>query len=186
MHGLIVNQLRQFIVDAHGRDMWTSVNEQAHLSLSDRPRIDRVYDDANVLAAIRATAELTSTPPQELLAAFGEFLAPTLLRVYSPMLNSGWRTLDVVEHTEEHIHTAIRLRDRSAAPPYLRSARLSADSVVVHYTSPRQLCAVAEGIVRGIAAYFGESVTITQERCMLRGDTECMILVQAEASGASA
>lgn len=177
MHGLIVNQLRQFLVEAHGRETWAQINESAHVALGDRPSIDRVYDDADVIALVVAAATLTHTEPQKLLEAFGAFLAPTLLRVYAPLIDSRWRTLDIVEHTEEHIHTAVRLRDPTAGPPYLTAKRTAPDRVVVHYTSPRRLCGVAEGIVRGIATHFAETVAVRQRRCMLRGDTECELVV---------
>jgi predicted hydrocarbon binding protein len=39
------------------------------------------------------------------------------------------------------------------------------------------LCAVARGIVRGVAKHFGESVSITDRACMHRGDAECVIVV---------
>ncbi len=184
MHGLIVNQLRHFVVETHGREAWARINESAHVTLGDRPPIDRVYDDADVIAVVVTAATLTHTEPQALLEAFGAFLAPTLLRVYAPLIDSRWRTLDVVEHTEEHIHTAVRLRDPTAGPPYLTAKRTAPDRVVVHYTSPRRLCGVAEGIVRGIATHFGEQVTVRQSRCMLRGDAECEIVVSAAAQTA--
>ncbi len=179
MHGLIVNQLRQFVVDGHGRDAWANVIRTAGVSLAERPPIDRIYADDDVLAVVAAASSLTNTPAQDLLEAFGKFLAPTLLRVYAPLLDSGWRTLDVVEHTEEHIHTAVRLRDPTAGPPYLTARRVAPDEVIVHYTSPRRLCAVAVGIVHGIATEFGESVTVTQTRCMLDGDRACELVVRS-------
>lgn len=179
MHGLIVNQLRQFVVDGHGRDAWANVLGIAGVSVAERPPIDRIYPDADVFAIIAAASSLTNTPAQELLEAFGNFLAPTLLRVYAPLLNREWRTLDVVEHTEEHIHTAVRLRDPTAGPPYLTARRLAPDQVIVNYTSPRRLCAVAMGIVHGIATQFAEAVSVTQARCMLEGDLACEIVVRS-------
>jgi len=48
---------------------------------------------------------------------------------------------------------------------------------VVTYTSERKMCKVAEGIAKGLARHFGESIAIDQTTCMLRGD-ECSIRVR--------
>jgi predicted hydrocarbon binding protein len=48
----------------------------------------------------------------------------------------------------------------------------------MRYGSPRRLCAFAEGLVEGAAAQFGQTVTIDQPRCMLRGDELCTIEIR--------
>ena len=112
-----------------------------------------------------------------LLEDFGAFLAGGLLRVYQPLVAREWRTLDVIEHVEAQVHTAVRLRDPNAGPPYLTAKRRSPTEVEVLYTSPRRLCALAEGIVRGLATHYGEAVSMDQPECMLRGDARCLIQV---------
>jgi predicted hydrocarbon binding protein len=49
--------------------------------------------------------------------------------------------------------------------------------VVVTYRSRRALCPLAKGIIRGAAAHYQVDVTLSEERCMLRGDPECVIAV---------
>jgi predicted hydrocarbon binding protein len=51
--------------------------------------------------------------------------------------------------------------------------------VLITYDSPRKLCAVARGIVRGVASHFGERIAIEGRRCMHRGDPHCLIAVRA-------
>ena len=40
----------------------------------------------------------------------------------------------------------------------------------ITYTSPRQLCALIDGLVTGVARHYGETIEIEQPLCMLRGD----------------
>jgi len=49
--------------------------------------------------------------------------------------------------------------------------------VVITYTSPRKMCAVAKGIIRGVAAHYQEQVTVDEPQCMLRGDAACVLHV---------
>ncbi|MEP6991056.1 MAG: heme NO-binding domain-containing protein [bacterium] len=178
MHGIIVNQLRQFVVSNHGREVWNRLRADAGVEMADVPAIERAYDDADVMALVQAAAAASGGDVQALLEQFGEFLAPALLRIYAPVLRPEWRTLDVIEHTEERIHRVVRRQDPEAAPPYLTATRASPDAVVVDYVSPRRLCSVARGIMHGLASHFGERLDIQQPTCMLRGDPACLLVAR--------
>lgn len=179
MHGLIANQLRTFVVTNQSRDAWSAAVRTAGSRLSEDPiRLSALPADEDVIAVVVALAAASGVTVDALLEDFGAFLAGGLLRVYAPLVPSEWRTLDVVEHAEEHIHTAVRLRDPTAGPPYLTATRVTPLEVHVVYTSPRRLCQLAEGIVRGLSMHFGEAVTVHQPECMLRGDPQCRIEIR--------
>lgn len=179
MHGLIVNQLRSYTLARYGRPAWANAVRDAGVSMpAGPPPFDTPYPDAVVVSLVVAMAQRAGREVAEVVEEFGAFLAPALLRVYEPLIRPQWRTLDVVENVEEHVHTAVRMRDSTAGPPYLRARRRSATEVEVIYTSPRRLCALAEGIVRGLGEHFAEPIAISQPECMLRGDAQCVILVE--------
>ena len=179
MHGLIANQLRSYAVTQYGRDAWTNAIRSSGAVLPESPPpLDVTVPDEDVVAVMVALAAAADVSMPVLLEDFGAFLAPGLLRIYEPLVKPHWRALDVIEHVEEEIHTAVRLRDRDADPPYLAARRRTSTSVEVVYTSPRHLCAIAEGIVRGLAEHFNERVTVSQPECMLRGDGRCLLAIE--------
>ena len=47
------------------------------------------------------------------------------------------------------------------------------DVLVMGYTSRRQLCEFAQGLIEGAAAHYREVATIDQPHCMQRGDARC-------------
>ena len=51
------------------------------------------------------------------------------------------------------------------------------------YSSPRRLCAFAEGLIEGSAAHFGETVRVTQPRCARRGDPTCVLVCEQSPGG---
>jgi hypothetical protein len=112
---------------------------------------------------------------QALLEDFGEFIVPDLVSIYRSMIRPEWRTLDLIDNVENTIHRAVRLRDKSAAPPTLVVSRTSPTEVVVVYSSPRRLCGVAKGIARGVAKHYGERISVTESSCMLRNDSCCRL-----------
>src|SRR5262249_34163774 len=88
-----------------------------------------------------------------------------------------WKTLDLLENTEKLIHTAVRVGNPGARPPVLSCVRSTLDELQIVYSSERQLCRVAKGIVKGVARHYGETVHITDDACMLRGDPFCALQV---------
>ncbi len=176
MHGIIHLELEKFVADTFGRPAWSALVEKT--KLTDRLYTPmQAYPDDDIVRLVGAAVEMTGKSATEILEAFGEHLVPTYLSVYGALLNPDWRTLDVIEHTEETIHRVVRMRQPGAAPPRLHVERKSPDEVVVTYDSPRRLCAVARGITRGIAKKFGERVSISDRACMHAGDPKCIIAI---------
>jgi predicted hydrocarbon binding protein len=176
MHGIIFAELKKYVQARHGDDTWKALLQRAGLKNSVYLPI-RDYPDAEVVAIVGAASEATGAPAGEILEDFGGFIAPDLLAMYRSLVKPEWRTLEFLENTEETIHRVVRIKDPTARPPELRCERVSASEVVVRYTSARRLCAVARGIVQGVADHYGERVEILEPSCMLRGDAECRIHV---------
>ena len=179
MHGLIVNQLRQYVVTKYDRETWEKLRLGTGVAIAEGPvPINAIYPDADVVAIVGAASEAAGISAATLLEDFGAFIAPALLRVYEPLIPKAWGTLDILEHTEETIHTVVRRQDGGIAlPPYLKVERASPALAIVEYTSPRRLCDVARGIVRGISEELRERVEIEQPECMMRGDSRCLLRV---------
>lgn len=173
MAGVLLGQLTAFLQNTLGPEAWDRIAHQ----LGARPAVHGDHAEMSVLVA--AAAETTGTPADELLARFGEFIVPDLLRVFGVFVKRDWTALDLLENTETVIHRAVRLHDSSARPPHLRITRPSQTQVVIHYASPRRLCAMAKGILRGIGTHYGKSFDVVETSCMHTGATTCTLVVTA-------
>jgi len=177
VHGLIFFYLHKFAerVSA-GSPTGTSsssIGGQKHLPSG-------VYPDADAAAMLGDLAAAAGRPLPELVTDFGEFLAPHLVKVAGAFVDPDWKTLDVVEHTEALIHRMVRSTNPGAAPPVLEVFRSAPDEIQVVYSSRRRLCALATGIIRGLATHFEERIEIEEPSCMLRGDPFCSFVVHRE------
>jgi hypothetical protein len=186
MHGVIFLELRKFVGARLGDHAWDGLLQQAGLGGQVYLAV-KEYPDSDALKLVETACAITGKPASALLEDFGAFSVPDLLQFYGSQLDPAWKTLDVIENTEETIHKVVRRRNPGARPPKLRCERLSPREVVLHYTSSRRMCSLARGICRGLGAHFGEQVEIEEPTCMLTGAPECRISVrlsQAERSGA--
>ena len=185
MHGLIHLELQKFVEGRFGAAAWATLVRRARLDSEIYTPL-RSYPDEQMLALVGEAVTMTNLSATQLLEAFGEFLVPTYLSLYGNLLKPEWRTLELLEHTEETIHRVVRLRHEGAAPPRLKTERTGPDEVVMTYDSPRKLCAVARGIARGSAKKFKELITIDDRKCMHRGDPACVIVFRKEITSSAA
>ena len=176
MHGVIFAELKKFADAKIGAEAWPELLSAAGLASMSYDS-NGSYPDEHVRRIVAAASERTSIPSELILESYGEFIAPDLLAMVSFLIRPEWKTLDVLERAERQIHTVIRAQHPQARPPYLRTHRTSAHEVVIFYDSPRKLCSVAKGIIKGLAHHFGEAVAIVEERCMLTGSPDCTLLV---------
>jgi hypothetical protein len=174
MHGIIHLELQKFVTERYGERAWQTLSQKAELGDEIFTPL-RAYPDELMFRLVRAAVDLTLTPAEQILEAFGEHLVSGYLALYGNLLKPEWRTIDVIEHTEETIHRVVRMRQPGAEPPLLKAQRTAHDEVVLFYDSHRRLCAVARGIGRGIANHFGETIAINERKCVHRGDPGCVI-----------
>jgi hypothetical protein len=177
MHGLIFAELKRFVDEGHGPGVWDALLRESGIG----PKIYltiQPYPDEEMARLATTAARLTRTPLADILEGFGEFLVPMYFKLYGHLLKPEWRTIDIVEHTEETIHRVVRIQNPGARPPELRCYRLSENEVLLVYNSARKLCSVAKGITRGVAKRFGESVHLAEATCMLQGARDCRISIK--------
>ena len=127
-------------------------------------------------------SESTGEPLPLLVERFGKFLAPHLVKVAGRHINPAWRTLDLIENTESIIHTMVRRANPGAEPPVLETVRQSPNELNLIYTSGRQLCVLAKGIMQGIANHYKESISIEETSCMSNGDSFCCFIIQNDSN----
>ena len=177
MHGIIFVQLKKFVetqVSAEAwRDLLVRSGVPGKMYMAVRP-----YEDSELVTLVQNASAMTGTPAPVLLKSFGAFIVPDLMKTYRSFMKAEWRTLDVLQYTETHVHTQVRKMTKGAMPPFLTCTRTGPEEVLIQYKSARKLCPVAEGIVQGIATHFGEKVTIGHAKCMNRGDAECELKVR--------
>lgn len=177
MHGLILSELKRFTEAKFGKQEWRELLQEAGLGERDYLP-DELYPDSEVVALVGGAARRAGADVQTILERFGEFIVPTLISAYRPYIKRGWSTLDVMEHAENIIHRAVRLRDPLAVPPRLRVRRVSFNEVMVTYESDRKMCGLAKGIARGVAEHYGEHIEVNELTCMLKGKPSCTITIK--------
>jgi predicted hydrocarbon binding protein len=181
MLGVIFFVLQNHMEKRLGASSWGRVVARANLTAKAYSPVME-YPDSEAMALMVAASQLAGLPLADFLEEFGEALAPDLLAMYPGLVQPEWKTLDLVVNAEEVIHSVVRRRNPLSKPLVLRCVRYSTDEVQLVYASPRKLCQIAKGIIRGIARHYREEVSIADESCMNDGDPFCAIQIKLVAS----
>lgn len=177
MHGIIFNQFQKYTRDLAGPSAWLKL--LASQGLSRKIYLPtQIYPDEELITLVVGIASQEQKSVEQVLEDFGQFIVTDLLKVYSTMIRPEWKTLDVLEHTENTMHKAVRHSDRAATPPELLCTRVSAREVVIDYSSRRKLSSLGVGIIKGISAYYGETTSIQVRHYQTAaGEKACKIAV---------
>ncbi len=178
MHGIIFFYIQKFADEAtSGKTTWLKLRETVSVS-NNRYLPNEVYPDGDAVKLLQKIADTCGETLPSLIERFGKFLAPHLIKVAGQHIDPAWRTLDLIENTEEIIHKMVRTANPGAEPPVLETVRHSPNELHLVYSSGRQLCLLAKGITRGLADHYGETIVIEETSCMHEGDPFCSLVIQ--------
>ncbi|WP_135821873.1 heme NO-binding domain-containing protein [Halostella litorea] len=174
MHGIIHKSLKEYVEDRMSDGAWDALLDEAGIEPKLYLPVSH-YPDEEVTAIVTTIADNAGRSERAVQRDFGEFLAPELLDTFKAHVKDDWDTLDVLARLEA-IYEGIEQSSDDTSPPAVETAR-DGDTVTVVYRSDRELCAMAEGIVHGVAADRGESVSVDQPVCVHEGDDHCELVV---------
>lgn len=178
MQGIFLDELEKFVVRELGQTGLARVR-----GLTGRGnggyRFDGSYPDDELKLIIRGLAEATATHPEDLMEQYAEGMVPGLVEVYGFLLEPRWSFIDLLVNAQDVIQKGLMVSSSAVKPIDMQIQRAGPEGVVIFYRSKRRLCPVAKGLIRGAAAHYQVQMTIGEERCMLRGDPECVITVSA-------
>jgi hypothetical protein len=176
MNGTIFVELRKYVGKKLGQGAWTEllnetgIGESLYVPLAE-------YPDQQAVDLIAAASKRVGKAVPVTLEDFGEFLAPDLIQMFDSLVDRRWKTLDLIVNAERSMHEVLRAVNPTVKPPKLECRRSGDDAVIILYTSPRKMCALAKGMARGVAKHYRERVDITELRCMHKGSPCCEIKI---------
>jgi len=158
MKGIIFNAVHNAVVELYDEDTWDDLLDAADLD-GGYTSIG-TYDDAELLSLVKVGCEATGLETTELLRALGTHAFPTLAGRHPEFLENATTTVEFLRSVDTIIHPEVMKLHPDATPPRFDFEDLANGGLRMTYHSDRRLGAMAEGLIHGAAAWFGETVTI--------------------------
>ena len=161
MHAAIHSDFKSFLETEHSVELYQKVLDTT--GYENKHFEAEVYqNDASTEKAIDTAAELLSQSRLEFLTDMGKFGAKGLFEFSQPMIDPAWKTLDLVEKVESHMHKYTR-EEMGAFPPALKAQRVSENELIINVLSHRKMAGLAKGFILGFADIYEESITVDVE-----------------------
>jgi len=171
MKGVVFNLLEETVTRSFGADVWDGLIEAsgvsgAYTSLGN-------YPDEEIEALVAAASASLSLDRNAVLRWFGHNAIPVLAESYPAFFEGVADARTFVEGVNHIIHAEVRKLYPGAACPHFRLHAATSGDLVMDYLSARNMCALAQGFVEGVAAWYVQPVEFRHLQCKEQGHGHC-------------
>ena len=173
MKGLVFNSLAELVEDNYGLATWNRVISSIDSVVDGAYVASESYPASEAQAIVGALTEELGASPAELLDVFGRKLFGDLYALYPELVDNHTELVPFITSVGTVIHEEMKILHVDAEVPNMTYELHDRNSLKFFYDSPRQLCMLAEGLVRGAAQHFNTQIELEQHACMHDGADKC-------------
>ena len=139
------------------------------------------FPDEELFAFVTKLSEITGQPMADLIESFGHYLFAFLNQKYPMFSQQQTDFFEFLKSIDAVIHKEVKKLYDNALLPEIECEVQSATHLVMKYRSSRQLCLLAEGLIRGAANHYKVQYTLAHQTCQHRGDPHCTFEIHLQA-----
>jgi hypothetical protein len=163
MKGVVFTEFLEMVETRFDPELADRIIQAAHVPSAGAYTAVGSYDHGEMWSLVAELSKATEIPAPDLLRAFGQYLFGRFVLSY-PRLFEGVRScFDFLEGLDGVIHVEVRKLYPDAEVPHFEVLERSATRMVLLYESARHFADLAEGLMHGCGAHFGERLTIARE-----------------------
>jgi len=118
------------------------------------------YPDEELLALVSRASQAAAVPAPEVLRRFGAHLFRTLATLYPVFVDGVGSPLELMSGIETTVHGEVQKLYPDAEFPRFDVRGRTAGRLEMVYRSHRPLADLAEGMIRGCIAWFGDDIEV--------------------------
>ncbi|MFQ5464333.1 MAG: heme NO-binding domain-containing protein [Thermodesulfobacteriota bacterium] len=173
MKGIIFNLLERFIVENLGEEKYEEILSHCTLKTKEPFVGPGSYPDEDLMAIVARAVETMGITLPEALRAFGRFCLPKFAERFPEFMTPYDHPKEFLMTVDSVIHVEVEKLYPDAQTPSLVYEDPAPDRLVIRYESRRKLCHLFEGLIDGVADYYGSPIEYGQRTCMLEGARAC-------------
>ena len=178
MKGIVFTTFNEMVEKEIGIDMWEAILESVNPESQGIYTSIEDFPDAELFAMVSELAERTDTPIADLLRAFGLYLFHVLNMKHDIFANQQTEFLEFLKSIEDVIHKEVKKLYPNPNLPTLDWEQEDDRSLDLYYRSPRKLCNLAEGLIKGAAQRYEVDYSLTHSPCMHEGSDHCCFSIK--------
>ena len=177
MKGVIFNVLEEMVEDNYGMAVWNEILDEAeqHEGIF---IAGQSYADETLFQFVQIICDKLQQPSDLVITVFGEYLFSKLVERHKVLIE-GQTDLDTfLKNIDSIIHVEVGKLYVDPNLPSIECFDLDTNKMTMRYRSPRKLCPLAEGLIRGASSYFEQAIKITHTTCMHKGSDHCDLEIE--------
>jgi hypothetical protein len=121
------------------------------------------YDHREMVALVGALGEATGRPVPDLIKTFGRHLFGRFVQVFPGFFQDVPDAFSFLSGIETRIHAEVLKLYPDAELPTFDYSQPAADTMVLDYKSRRPFADLAEGLLEGCIAHFGDRIALVRQ-----------------------
>ena len=162
MKGIVFTEFLELVGRKYGIEMMDFIIESSDLPSGGAYTAIGTYDHGELIALVRNLGRAVGVPMPELFRNYGQHLFARFSVRYPRFFDGVTSCFDILDRIEGHIHSDVRKLYPDAELPSIDVDWRTEDKIELFYSSTRPLAALAEGLMRGAIAHFGETIAVRE------------------------
>jgi hypothetical protein len=163
MKGMLFTSFLYLVEEQYGLEMVDEVLAEAAPASGGVYTTVGSYDHNELIDMIIVLSKKINVSVVHLTKTFGMYLFAELIAAYPQWIDGLHSSFALLRKVDGFIHGEVRKLYPDASPPKFQCTNYTDTSMEVIYQSPRCMGDVAEGLIQGCAAYYGERILVRRE-----------------------
>jgi hypothetical protein len=163
MKGVVFTEFLEMVEDRFSPEMADRIIEGAELASGGVYTTVGTYDHGEMIQLVSNLSEQTGIPAAELLRSFGVHLFGRFHTMFPKYFEDVASAFDFLQRVDHYIHVEVGKLYPDAELPGFDYDASEPGRLRLTYRSSRPFAALAEGLIRGCIAHYGETVDIAME-----------------------
>ncbi|MCG8435588.1 MAG: heme NO-binding domain-containing protein [Gammaproteobacteria bacterium] len=177
MKGMVFTEFLDVVEDRYGDEVLDELLETTELGSGGAYTAVGTYDHRELIKLVENLSQITGVSSSDILVTAGTALFSKLAKKFPELVKSYQNSFELLQSVENHIHVEVHKLYPDAELPKLDVKHRSDTYLELEYKSTRALGSLAEGLIRGSANYYGESIDMEIERTLEEGTEICLFKV---------
>ncbi|WP_372749028.1 heme NO-binding domain-containing protein [Litorivivens sp.] len=163
MKGIVFTEFMEMVDEKFSPEMTESLLDEVDLESGGVYTSVATYDHGEIVSLVGKLSEKTDIPVPTLIQVFGEYLLERFTVLYPAFFEGVTSTFSFLDSIENHVHIEVKKLYNDAELPTFKTEKNGDLEMTMIYQSQRPFADLAEGLIRGSVAFFGEEIRITRE-----------------------
>ncbi len=178
MKGIVFTTFNDMVEQEIGIDVWEQILDAVNPDSGGVYTSVEDFPDEELIAMVGELSEKTGTPVLDLVKAFGQYLFHALAMRHPMFIDDKPDFIEFLKSIEDVIHKEVEKLYPNPNLPSLKWEQSSPNSLTLFYKSPRKLCHLADGLIKGAAKQYGVDYSFKHDQCMHDGYDQCRFEIE--------